>query len=49
MWGHGGQFVLVVAEKQLVLVQVAMPDTSGDDLHGGELEEFIALTRPLWE
>jgi CubicO group peptidase (beta-lactamase class C family) len=48
-FGHGGQFVLVVPTKHLVLVQVALPDTSGDDLHGGMLDAFVALTRPLWE
>ena len=48
-WGHGGQFVLVVPGKNLVLVQVALPDTSGDDLHGGMPEDFIGLTRPLWQ
>jgi CubicO group peptidase (beta-lactamase class C family) len=48
-WGHGGQFVVVVPAKQLVLVQVAMPDTSSDDLHGGEPEDFFALTRALWQ
>jgi CubicO group peptidase (beta-lactamase class C family) len=48
LWGHGGQFVLVVPDKRLVLVQVALPDTSSD-LHGGDLEDFVALTRPLWQ
>lgn len=48
LWGHGGQFVLVVPDKRLVLVQVALPDTS-EDLHGSQLEHFVALTRPLWE
>lgn len=46
-WGHGGQFALVVPDKEMVLVQVALPDTSGD-LHGTGLPDFIALTAPLW-
>jgi CubicO group peptidase (beta-lactamase class C family) len=45
-WGHGGQFVLVVPAKRMVLVQVALPD--GDDLHGSILRQFVALTEPLW-
>jgi CubicO group peptidase (beta-lactamase class C family) len=47
-FGHGGQFVLVVPAKNLVAVQVALPDTSGD-LSGGKLEDFVELTRPLWQ
>jgi hypothetical protein len=27
---------------------VSMPDPQGNTLHGGELEEFLDLTRPLW-
>ncbi len=46
-WGHGGQFVLVVPAKQMVLVQVALPDTSGD-LNGTSLPDFVELTAPLW-
>jgi CubicO group peptidase (beta-lactamase class C family) len=44
-WGHGGQYLLVVPDQDLVLVQVALPDS---DLHGGQLEDFVALTRPLF-
>jgi hypothetical protein len=29
-------------------VQVALPDSSGD-IHGAQLTDFIALTRPLWQ
>jgi CubicO group peptidase (beta-lactamase class C family) len=47
-WGTGGQFVLVVPAKQLVLVQVGLPDASGE-MHGSGLLDFIALTRPLWQ
>jgi CubicO group peptidase (beta-lactamase class C family) len=45
-WGHGGQFLLMVPEAELVLVQVALPDT--DYLHGGWLEDFVELTAPLF-
>lgn len=44
MWGHGGQFVLVVPEQNLVLVQTAFPDT---DLPDGTLPEFLDLVAPL--
>jgi CubicO group peptidase (beta-lactamase class C family) len=47
-WGHGGQYALVVPARRLVLVMVSFPDTSPDFLHGGELEQFVDLTRPLW-
>jgi CubicO group peptidase (beta-lactamase class C family) len=47
-WGHGGQYAFVVPARRLVLVMVSFPDTSADFLHGGELEQFIDLTRPLW-
>jgi CubicO group peptidase (beta-lactamase class C family) len=46
--GHGGQFVLVVPAKGLVLVQVALPDTSGE-MHGADIYDFVELTRPLWQ
>jgi len=46
-WGHGGQFVLVVPARDMVLVQIALPDTDGD-LHGTRLEDFVQLTAPLW-
>jgi CubicO group peptidase (beta-lactamase class C family) len=44
MWGHGGQFVLVVPSQDLVLVQTAFPDT---DLPDTDLQDFIELVRPL--
>jgi CubicO group peptidase (beta-lactamase class C family) len=47
-FGHGGQFALVVPSKNLVAVQIALPYTSGD-LHGARLDDFVALTRPLWQ
>jgi CubicO group peptidase (beta-lactamase class C family) len=46
--GHGGQYVLVVPAKGLVLVQVALPDSSGE-IHGANIMDFIALTQPLWQ
>jgi CubicO group peptidase (beta-lactamase class C family) len=42
-WGHGGQFVLVVPQKNMVLVHVALPDTSV----GPKLSDFVELVRPL--
>jgi len=48
-WGHGGQYAFVVPAQRLVMVLVSMPDTNDDSLHGGVLEEFVDLTRPLWE
>jgi CubicO group peptidase (beta-lactamase class C family) len=47
-YGHGGQFVLVVPAKNLVAVQVALPDSSGE-MHGADIMDFIELTRPLWQ
>ncbi len=46
-WGHGGQYLLIVPDKNMVLVQTGLPDTS-NDLHGNELPDFIELTAPLW-
>jgi CubicO group peptidase (beta-lactamase class C family) len=43
-WGHGGQFVFIVPERQMVLVQIAFPHA---DLHGSSLAEFHALVSPL--
>jgi CubicO group peptidase (beta-lactamase class C family) len=43
--GHGGQFILVVPARRMVIVQVALPDT--DDLQGGTLRDFLALVGPL--
>ena len=47
-WGHGGQYAFVIPGQRLVLVMISMPDPSGETLHGGVLEEFVDLTRPLW-
>jgi CubicO group peptidase (beta-lactamase class C family) len=48
-WGHGGQYAFVIPAKRMVLVLVSMPDTNADVLHGGILEQFVDLTRPLWQ
>lgn len=48
-WGHGGQYAFVVPSQRLVFTLVSMPDTDPDQLHGGMLENFIDLTRPLWK
>jgi CubicO group peptidase (beta-lactamase class C family) len=48
-WGHGGQYAFVVPAQRLVMVLVSMPDTNADVLHGGVLEQFVDLTRPLWQ
>ena len=48
-WGHGGQYVFVVPSERLVLTLVSRPDTDTDKLHGGMLEHFVELTRPLWQ
>jgi CubicO group peptidase (beta-lactamase class C family) len=45
-WGHGGQFVLVVPNQDLVLVQTAFPDTHLPD---SDLPDFLELVRPLLE
>jgi CubicO group peptidase (beta-lactamase class C family) len=46
-WGHGGQFVLVVPNQRMVIVQIGLPDT--DDLQGTHLNDFLALVAPLLE
>jgi CubicO group peptidase (beta-lactamase class C family) len=48
-WGHGGQCAFVIPSKRMVLVMISMPDTSADFLHGGELPQFVDLTKPLWQ
>jgi CubicO group peptidase (beta-lactamase class C family) len=48
-WGHGGQYALVVPSKRMVLVLVSHPDTDPDDMHGGKLDQFVDLTKPLWQ
>jgi CubicO group peptidase (beta-lactamase class C family) len=48
-WGHGGQYAFVVPGKRMVLVMVSFPDTDSDEMHGGKLEQFVDLTKPLWQ
>jgi CubicO group peptidase (beta-lactamase class C family) len=43
-WGHGGQFIFVVPERDLVLVQIARPYA---DLHGSYFGHFHELVAPL--
>ena len=43
-WGHGGQYVLVVPSRNLVLVQTAFPDT---DFSDSDLSSFLQLVQPL--
>jgi hypothetical protein len=47
--GRIGQLMLVVPSQRLVLLLVAMPDTDSDALHGGILDAFVDLTRPIWQ
>jgi CubicO group peptidase (beta-lactamase class C family) len=44
-WGNGGQYLLVDPARQLVIVQIALPDTAG--LDGSTLPEFLALVSEL--
>ncbi|HXD25806.1 MAG TPA: hypothetical protein VN609_07730, partial [Propionibacteriaceae bacterium] len=44
-WGNGGQYLLVDPARQLVIVQIALPDTAG--LDGSTLPEFMALVSEL--
>ena len=44
-WGNGGQYLLVDPARQLVIVQIALPDTAG--LDGSRLPDFLALVREL--
>jgi CubicO group peptidase (beta-lactamase class C family) len=48
-WGHGGQYAFVIPSQHLVFALVSMPDTDPDELHGGMLNNFVDLTRPLWQ
>lgn len=42
-WGHGGNYVLVVPEEEMVIVLTSLPD-AGDEV-GTELDEFLPLVR----
>ena len=41
-WGHGGQFIYVVPELDMVIVMTSMPSTD-DDVVGTRLPEFLTL------
>lgn len=47
-WGHGGNFILIKPDQDLVIVMTALPDTN-DDLVGTTLDRFQDLIRPLIE
>ena len=46
-WGSGGQYVLVVPDRELVVVMVSMPDVSGDAGVPTKLDEFEDLVAPI--
>ena len=39
----------MIPSQNLVLTLVSLPDTDPYELHGGMLEDFVDLTRPLWQ
>lgn len=43
-WGHGGQYVFVVPERNMVLVQTSFPYGEIDD---DDFDSFLALVKPL--
>jgi len=47
-WGHGGNFIFVVPEKEMVVVMTSMPDVD-DDVVGTKLDDFEELISPLLE
>jgi CubicO group peptidase (beta-lactamase class C family) len=46
-WGHGGNFIFVAPDKDLVIVMVSMPDVD-DDSVGTTLSEFMPLARVVY-
>jgi len=44
-WGHGGQYLVVVPSKRMVIVHISLPYTA--DMHGSSLREFEQLVAPL--
>jgi CubicO group peptidase (beta-lactamase class C family) len=46
-WGSGGQYILVVPDKELVIVMVSMPDVSGDAGVPTTLGGFEDLVAPV--
>ncbi len=47
-WGHGGNFLFIKPDQELVIVMTALPDTN-DELVGATLDKFQDLIRPLIE
>jgi len=47
-WGHGGNFIFVSAQKEMVIVMTSLPDVD-DDVVGTKLDDFEALISPLLE
>lgn len=45
-WGHGGNFIMVLPDYDMVLVLTSMPDTN-DEMVGSTLDQFENLIRPL--
>ena len=45
-WGHGGQFVFIVPDRDLVIVMTSMPD-SNEEGPGTSLHEFLPLARTI--
>jgi CubicO group peptidase (beta-lactamase class C family) len=46
-WGHGGNFIFVAPDNDLVIVMVSMPDVD-DDSVGTTLSEFMPLARVIY-
>jgi CubicO group peptidase (beta-lactamase class C family) len=45
-WGHGGNFIFIAPEKNMVIVMTSMPDVD-DDVVGTLLDDFEELIQPL--
>ncbi len=44
-WGNGGQYLVLVPSKRMLLAHIALPDTSG--LDGSRLIDFLDLAREV--
>ncbi|NQV43188.1 MAG: serine hydrolase [Candidatus Marinimicrobia bacterium] len=47
-WGHGGNFIFIKPDQELVIIMTALPDTN-DEMVGTTLDKFQELIRPLIE
>jgi len=47
-WGHGGNYILILPNQQMVIVMTSMPDTD-DDVVSTRPEQFHDLVLPLIE